>query len=150
MNFKVFSDSKQLLEFAAKFIIDERISCLKKDVSSCLGKDCAFPALLYCFSTVDLLGALCTGYARRSSHSEANFKYYLSHFMKRNNFSYNGEPVELLQEIFRHKIVHLAYLPKLVVNSKGRDIMWSYEYPNVTNHLKIESVGHVKQIKKTC
>lgn len=55
MNFKVFSDSKQLLEFAAKFIIDERISSLKKDVSSCLEKDCAFPALLYCFSTVGLL-----------------------------------------------------------------------------------------------
>lgn len=66
--------------------------------------------------------------------------------MKCNNFPYNGEAVELLQEIFRHKIVHLAQ-PKLVVNSKGRDIMWRYEYPNVTNHLKVECVGHIKQIK---
>jgi hypothetical protein len=66
--------------------------------------------------------------------------------MKCNNFPYNGEAVELLQEIFRHKIVHLAQ-PKLVVNSKGRDIMWRYEYPNVTNRLKVECVGHIKQIK---
>jgi hypothetical protein len=61
MIFKIFKDSRALIDFANKFIIDERLSSLRKDVKECLDKDCAFPALLYCFATIDLLGSLCSG-----------------------------------------------------------------------------------------
>ena len=61
--------------------------------------------------------------------------------MRRNN----DEQVTLIQEIFRHKIVHLAQ-PKLVVYSKKRYIHWRYEYPEINNHLKIERHGR-QQIK---
>jgi hypothetical protein len=146
MKFKIFNDSKELIEFANKFIVDERLSSLEKDVKECLDKDCAFPALLYCFSTVDLLGALYTGFAENGSDTTNNFKAYALRFMINTNVRYNNEQVTLIQEIFRHKIVHLAQ-PKLVVYSKKRYIHWRYEYPEINNHLKIER--HRRQQIKT-
>lgn len=137
MKFKIFNDAKGLIEFANKFIVDERLSSLKKDVKDCLDKDCAFPALLYCFSTVDLLGAVYTGFAENGPGTTNNFKAYALRFMNNTNIRYSNEQVTLIQEIFRHKIVHLAQ-PKLVVYSKKRDIHWRYEYPEINNHLKIE------------
>jgi hypothetical protein len=113
-------------------------------VNNCLDKDCAFPALLYCFSTIDLLGALCTGYAEEGSHTKDNFKTYAVHFMKNTNERYTNEQVDLLLAIFRHKMVHLAQ-PKLVINDeKGRHIAWRYEYPDVANHLRIEKGQYQK------
>jgi hypothetical protein len=50
MKFTVFKDSKDLVDFANKFILDGRLASLKKDVQDCLDKYCAFPALLYYFS----------------------------------------------------------------------------------------------------
>jgi hypothetical protein len=82
MKFRVFKDSKDLVDFANKFVLDERLASLKKDVHDCLDKDCAFPALSYCFSTIDLFGALSSGHAESGSHTEANFKNYAIHFMK--------------------------------------------------------------------
>ncbi len=146
MKFKIFSDSKELIEFANKFIVDERLSSLKKDVKECLDKDCAFPAILYCFSTVDLLGALYTGFAENGSSTTNNFKAYALRFMNNTKVRYNNEQVTLIQEIFRHKIVHLAQ-PKLVVYSKKRYVHWRYEYPEINNHLKIER--HRRQQIKT-
>lgn len=145
MQFKVFKDSKDLIEFANKFVIFERLSSLKRDVKYCLKNDCTFPALLYCFSTIDLLGALYTGYALGSSHTKENFKNYAVHFLKDSSTKYNSEQVDLLQGIFRHKIVHLAQ-PKIVIKNKGRYIAWRYEYPAIKNHLRIESCA-CKQTK---
>ena len=81
MKFRVFKDSKDLIDFANKFILDERLASLKKDVHYCLDNDCAFPALLYCFSTIDLLEHVFRP-RRNGSHTEANFKNYAIHFMK--------------------------------------------------------------------
>lgn len=107
MKFKVFKDSKVLIDFANKFIIDERLSSLKKDVKECLDKNCAFPALLYCFSTIDLLGGLCTGFAESGAHTKDNFRDYVLRFMKNGNTRYTDGQVTLLQEIFRHKSIWL-------------------------------------------
>ena len=123
--------------FAHKLIIDERLSSLKKDVNACLEKDCAFPALLYCFSTIDLLGALYTGRASAASYTRANFKEYAVRFMKNSHINYTSEQIDLLQNFFRHKIAHLAQA-KLVVKSNSKYVAWRYEYPSVANHLKIE------------
>jgi|SRR5918992_2944728 hypothetical protein len=57
--------------------------------------------------------------------------------MKNADTNYNSDQIDLLQGIFRHKIVHLAQ-PKVVIKNKDRYIAWRYEYPDVSNHLKIE------------
>lgn len=103
----------------------------------CLDKDCAFPAMLYCFSTIDLFGALHSGHAESGSHTEANFKNYAIHFMKNTGTKYTSEQTDLLQNIFRHKVTHLAQ-PKLVINHRNKLFAWRYEYPDILNHLKIE------------
>ncbi len=143
--FKVFKDSKELMYFAHKFIVDERLSSLKKDVNACLEKDCAFPALLYCFSVIDLLGALYKGRASAAAHTRDNFKEYAVRFMKNTHTNYTSEQIDLLQNIFRHKIAHLAQ-PKLVIKSNSKYVAWRYEYPGTANHLKIEPYQYT-QIK---
>jgi hypothetical protein len=60
---------------------------------------------------------------------------------------YSEEHADLIQEIFRHKIVHLAQ-PRLVINHENRLIGWRYEYPETLNHLKIENTGEKKQVKQ--
>ena len=130
MQLEIFNDSTDLLYFANKLIVDERLSSLEKDVRACLEKDCAFPALLYCFSTIDLLGAVYTGHASDTSHTKGNSKEYAIHFMKNTDTNYSSEQIDLLQGIFRHKLVHLAQ-PKVVLEDKGRYIAWKYEYPDI-------------------
>lgn len=151
MKFKCFNSSDNLTEFAYRFIIEERLPSLQKDVNVCLNEDCAFPALLYCFSTIDLLGALYTGFAAESSKTRGNFKEYMCKFMKngsqRSHEKYSDEHADLVQEIFRHKIVHLAQ-PRLVINKNGRSIGWRYEYPETLNHLKLECIGKSRQVTR--
>jgi hypothetical protein len=90
-----------------------------------------------CFSTIDLLGAVCTGHASDTSNTKGNFKESAIHFMKNMDTEYSSEQIELLQGIFRHKLVHLVQ-PKVVLEDKGRYIAWKYEYPDKSNYLKIE------------
>jgi hypothetical protein len=141
----VFHDSASLIQFAEDLVVKERINSLKKDVNHCLTGDSVFPALLYCFSTIDLLGALSEGHAGSGSHTEHNFKQYLLRFMKNTNTGakYDNEQSELLQEIFRHKLVHLAQ-PN-IIKRRNKEVAWRYEYPDITNHLKIEAIGYRKQ-----
>jgi hypothetical protein len=82
MKFKCFNNSDNLIEFAYRFIIEGRLSSLQKDVNACLNEDCAFPALFYCFSTIDLLGALYAGFAAEDSKTRGKFKEYIRKFMK--------------------------------------------------------------------
>jgi hypothetical protein len=93
--------------------------------------------LSYCFSTIDLFGALSSGHAESGSHTKANFKNYAIHFMKNKGAKYTSEQTDLLQNIFRHKVTHLAQ-PKLVINHRNRLFAWRYEYPDILKHLKIE------------
>ena len=56
-----FADTNELLRFAKTFLA-ARVDSLQKDVLHCLQEPPApFPALLYSFATVDLLGALLEG-----------------------------------------------------------------------------------------
>jgi len=124
--------------FPVKDAIDfvkERINSLQDDVQYCLetrpGKSGApFPALLYCFSTIDLLGALYNGDGE-GAHTTQNSKLYVKNFMK-----YSDEQIDLLQNLFRHKIVHLAQ-PPIVIKRGSKLISWSYNHKPDVNHLKI-------------
>lgn len=125
------SSQTALLEFADAFIVDDRLRSLEKDVRSCLKSASTFPAMLYCFSVIDLLGALYRGNARAGTTTANSRKY-----MKR-SMGYNSEQIRLVQKIFRHKIVHLAQ-PKHAVEDKNRVIAWRYYHNNKRLHLTLK------------
>jgi hypothetical protein len=109
-----FVEQKDLIRFAVDFV-RERIASLEKDVQHCLSEPYApFPALLYCFSTIDLLGAICAGDATKKAPTTRQSVDYMQRFMH-----YTEEQARLLQSLFRHKIVHLAQ-PKAVVEDNSQ------------------------------
>jgi len=125
-----FTDKRELISFAKNFT-KERVESLEKDVRHCLLGDAAFPALLYCFSTIDLLGALCAGNATKSAPTTQQSKKYMRCFM-----NYNEEQSSLLMNLFRHKIVHLAQ-PSAVIKDNSRRICWRYWHESQEQHLKL-------------
>ena len=64
-----FANSQDLLKHAKDFV-DRRMSSLKSDVNHCVKKEpyAQYPALIYCFSNVDLLGALFAGKAGKGAN----------------------------------------------------------------------------------
>lgn len=60
---------------------------------------------------------------------------------------YSQEQVELIQGIFRHKLVHLAQ-PGPLSLYKGKTVVWQYDHFN-PNHLILESLppSYVTEIK---
>lgn len=130
-NIRKFAEQRELIKFAKDFI-KERIDSLNKDVHHCLQEPFApFPALLYCFSTIDLLSALYEGDATRNVPTTRLSAEYMQRFM-----NYTEEQSRLLQKLFRHKIVHLAQ-PKTVVKDNSRLICWRYWHENQKHHLKL-------------
>lgn len=131
---KLFSEEKELVEYAGK-LVHERIKSLEGDVQHCLAGHAVFPALLYCFATVDLLGALLAGDASRNANTSKQAKEYMGTFM-----NYSSEQIRLLQASFRHKLVHLA-VPRPVVEDQGRQISWHVEYQQPGKHLHVEELS---------
>ena len=78
-NMKFFTDANEVIKFSREFVTN-CINSLEKDVKYCLMETnssiqyAPFPALLYCFSTIDLLGSLLEGDASRKSHTTNNSK----------------------------------------------------------------------------
>jgi hypothetical protein len=116
-----------------------RILFSKDNISTIGIPSSSFPALIYCFSNIDLLGALYAGSAdtavpttQRSKKysSTQQSKKYMMDFM-----GYNEEQSTLLQCIFRHKLVHLAEPLLSVIEYKSRLIAWKYNHYNTVNHL---------------
>jgi hypothetical protein len=131
---KYFADTHELLRFARAFL-DERLESLQRDVALCLGGTHApFPALLYFFSTVDLLGALSAGNASRNAPTSRQAKASMRRFMH-----YSEEQCDLLLDIFRHKIVHLAQ-PSPVVEHYGRKLSWGCWHNERGHHLQLISL----------
>ena len=127
-----FPDKNELKRFARNFI-NERINSLQKDAIHCLQRPYApFPALLYCLATIDLLGALCYG----RGHSRT----YMHSFM-----GYTTEQSKLIQQIFRHKLVHLAQ-PKTVFSHNNKTVSWQYVHENTPDHLIIKDSPNDKKI----
>jgi hypothetical protein len=91
----------------ARTLVGARTASLQDNVLFCIqgegaGNCAPFPALLYCFSTVDLFGALYAGHARPGGTAR-NAEAYMRDVMH-----YTTEQARLLQRVFRHKLVHLA------------------------------------------
>lgn len=125
-----------LIEFAELFVKKCRLPSLDYDVKRCLKKEngnySPIPALMYCFSTIDLLGALVKGQATRGN-TTCNSIDYLTLFMK-----YPPDEVDLIWEkIYRHKIVHLSIPPTAVRIKTGKIISWNLHDENPKNHRQI-------------
>lgn len=138
----MFSTDQELLDFAAKFL-DERLSSLNKDVKVCIRETLPFPALLYCFSTIDLLGSLyegdATGNTRKYGKSvgtTGKAQRYMIEIMK-----YPEYESKLLQDQFRHKIVHLAQPQAVISDDKNsRRIGWILYNRYEGKHMIVEKL----------
>jgi hypothetical protein len=135
-----FRDKAELLSFANKFIVEDRLNSLENDIYRCVPKDqdksersCSapFPALLYCFSIIDLLGSLYAGNARRGNTTKQS-ENYMKNFLK-----YPSDKLRLLQKIYRHKIVHLSQ-PKSAMEYNNQIISWRHDENDPSRHLTID------------
>jgi hypothetical protein len=138
-----FQEQNELVRFSNDFVA-ERVDALKKDVGHCLCEPYApFPAIVYCFSTVDLLGALCAGNASKNAPTAKQASDYMRRFMH-----YTDEQATLLMTIFRHKIVHLAQ-PKPVSEYNGKKVAWRYWHDNTDRHLKLTKLKEQTDLQLT-
>jgi hypothetical protein len=122
----------------AERFLGERCDSLVKDVRHCVLHDRAtpdwpapFPALLYCLSTIDLLGALYRGDASPQAPSAKYAWDYIVDIMK-----YPALHATLLQEHFRHKLIHLAQ-PVPHIAESGNSYHWGYVHDHSGLHLQI-------------
>ena len=126
-----FADTDELIQFAQTFLRD-RTDSLQHDVMVCThGATAAFPAILYCFSTIDLLGALLGGDAKPTKGVTDRAKAYARCFMH-----YSADQCELLWGVFRHTIVHLAQ-PNPAKLFKSKKTTWRYWHDDGGHHLKL-------------
>lgn len=131
-----FGFSEQNIKDIANDILTERTSSLQSEVRHCISCDektqdmaAPFSALLYCFSVIDLLGSLYTGKFDKRNDTQ-NAKRYMQDLMH-----YTDLQILLLQEIFRHKLVHTAQ-PKWLYE-KGEEIYtWECYANNRAKHLE--------------
>ena len=160
---KVFTDRNELIQHAKRFLLEERLNSLEKDVKHCLfqigpNTPAPFPAMLYFFSTVDLLGSLYCGHAKADDkkclcqcrYHKKNTKNVCVGISSRSRkymedlMGYSSENALLLQKIFRHKLVHLAQPNPITVFNKKR-IGWYYEHDKPEIHLKFMRLEHTEK-----
>ncbi|MEW8073376.1 MAG: hypothetical protein AB2810_17900 [Candidatus Thiodiazotropha endolucinida] len=89
-----------------------------------------FPALLYCFATIDLFASFYMGRMRNNTN---NMKSYLTNLM-----GYDEQLTDNLVGIFRHKLVHTAQPKTFYKNADGQIYTWAYVHCNREKHLTIQ------------
>jgi hypothetical protein len=99
----VFEDDIDLMHFAEEFIVKDRLASLENDVKRCLpmqsakieaAEHASFPALMYCFSIVDLLGSLYAGNARSGNTTDNAARYMEKYLNYPNDIqAQNSSPV---------------------------------------------------------
>jgi hypothetical protein len=90
-----------------------------------------FPALMYCFSIIDLLGSLMAGTARGGNTTD-NAMRYMEKYL-----DIPLDKVRLLQKIYRHKLVHLSQ-PKFAMLYDNQILAWKHDENFPTKHLTID------------
>lgn len=130
----LFQDAHELIQFARSFLT-ERTDSLWHDFQVCtVNATAAFPAILYTFATIDLLGALLGGNGKSAKGTTDRAKAYMMRFMH-----YSDDQCTLLMDLFRHKIVHLAQ-PRAVIAFKNTRTSWHYWHDDSAHHLKLAPV----------
>jgi len=139
----VFSDTHELIQFARRFLT-ERTDSLEADARVCtVGAAAPFPAILYTFATIDLLGALLGGDAKSTKGMTKRTKVYMRRFMH-----YSDDHCTLLMNLFRHKIVHLAQ-PSTVIEFQGTSTAWGCWHDDATHHLKFAPLAPARAVSVT-
>ena len=93
------------LTIHAEGLLKNQCENLQKTVDHCLTNPYApLPGLMYCFSTIDLFGALAGGQAAKDRPTTKQTMMYMERFM-----NYPAPIPKLLLGLFRHKLVHLAH-----------------------------------------
>jgi len=119
------------LDFVVRFITG-KMDTLQKDVNHCLQEPFApMPAILWCVSCIDLLGALHGGRASHKGTTERSRKY-MEELM-----DYTAEQVDLILNVFRHKLVHLAQ-PGPISSYKDKTVAWQYVHEYTLDHLTLQ------------
>jgi hypothetical protein len=121
MTIQPFKSDQELIEFSRAFL-RVLVQNFHKDLSICLtagkGRSHAyFPALMTCIGFADFLSGLYAG--KLEGHGLKELKAYATKFMGRSN--YGSLELEILYEMFRHKLAHLAYLPAVFDTAKKRN-----------------------------
>lgn len=129
-----FANQTELLTHARNHV-NERVASLESDARHCLPVDpndpriAPFPILLYCFATVDMLGALLAGNAGKHAPTTEQSIKYMTRFM-----DYSLENANILIESFRHKLVHLAQ-PNAVGRHGSETLTWKHHHNDRQFHL---------------
>jgi hypothetical protein len=133
---KSFNDDAQLMKWAQEFIGD-KLSSLEYGVELLMGSfpNASVPAMLYCFSIIDMLGSLYCGEAHKKSDNTKNSIKYMKDMM-----GYTQDECDLLIQIFRHKPVHLAG-PNSVYDKDGDRITWMNACDLPGRHLNLKSIS---------
>ncbi len=100
-------------------------------------EEAPYLALMYCFATVDLMGAYLTGRFNERKETDNAFQFINKYI------GYSREQTLLLQEIYRHKLVHTG-LPTSFFKHNEEVFTWTIHYDNRNFHLKITENGQAR------
>jgi hypothetical protein len=114
-----FNSDAEVAEFARRFL-GEHVGRFNKDIAICLRPDenrshAYFPALITCIAFAEFLSGLHAGNLKGDGLRK--LKAYASDFMDQT--IYDADHLEILYEMFRHKVAHLA-LPYAVFDTKTK------------------------------
>ncbi len=110
MTIQPFTSDKEVVTFATAFLAN-RVTTFRKDIRICMTADedrhhAYVPALITCIGFADFLSGLYAGTLK--DHRLPELKTYAKKFM--NPVSYDDFALEILYEMFRHKLAHFAHL----------------------------------------
>jgi hypothetical protein len=101
---------------------DVKKQSLNGDVEKCIASNCPFPAILYCFSMIDLIMTIKNF---NTKHGKVHIpklaeksKEAMIHYL-----SLDAGMAALLQDVYRHKLVHESEPPSLIRHA-GMSIGW--------------------------
>lgn len=126
-----FANDQEIIDFAECFL-KGRLASLENDIKRCLfeekalegkiGQPAPFPALLYCFAIIDLLSALNAGETKfdPGDHARAT-KGYMTKFML-----YKDHEVNFIQDVFRHRLVHVSE-PSFTFPDGKKRFSWKHD-----------------------
>jgi hypothetical protein len=110
MTIRPFQSDKALIKYS-RVLLRELVKNFRKDMAICLrrggGSHAYFPALMTSIGFADFLSGLNSGTLEHQHLKE--LKAYAGRFM--NSQNYDTLRLEILYEMFRHKLAHLGYLP---------------------------------------
>ena len=119
MPVRPFTSDAEVVRFAEEFL-DEHRKRFEKDIAICLkandeNSHAYFPALITCIAFLDFLSGLYAG--TLETHSLKELKDYVRNFMDPSE--YTEDRLNVLYELFRHKVAHLA-LPYAVFDTSTK------------------------------